>query len=107
VAASGKDREERAARERARLYTARHDFHAALGRRSLRDNLVAGIVGGVIVLAAIGGQVAYVTIGPGTPEPTPASTPAPTDGATPAPDDSLAPTTPASDEPAPDASVTP
>lgn len=83
MAASGRDREQRASRERARLYQARQEFHAAQRRRGRRDDLVAAIVGGLIVLAAIGSQVAYVTVGPGTPAP--ASTPAPTDTTTPAP----------------------
>jgi hypothetical protein len=90
VATGGKDRE---ARERARLYRARQEFHASRVRRRRRDDLIAGIVGGVIVLAAVGAQVAYFTAGPGAPEPT--QSPAPSSSETPAP----APTT--TGEPAP------
>jgi hypothetical protein len=105
--ATSKDRETRAAREareRARIYRARQEFHASLQRRSRRDNLIAGIVGGVIVLAAIGAQVAYFTAGPGTPPPAPAPTSTTTDAPTPEPSESVAPD-PAASTPAPD--VTP
>lgn len=71
VAAVGKDRAARDARERARLYEARREFHGSQGRRRSRDNLVAGIAGGVLILIVLGGQLAYYTLGPGTPEPAP------------------------------------
>lgn len=84
-------RDARAARERARLYQARQEFQASIVRRRGRDNLWAGIVGGALILAVIGGQVAYYTLGPGQPEPAPTSTPTPTTPA-PSPTDSPAPT---------------
>lgn len=85
----------RADKERTRLYQARQQFHESLGARRRRDNLIAGVVGGLLIVAVIGGQVAYYTAGPGapTPEPTPSATPTatptttPTDATTPAPTD--------------------
>jgi hypothetical protein len=83
VAAVGKDRGTRDARERSRIYQARQKFHEDQARRRRRDNLLAGIIGGVLIIAVLGGQVAYFTMGPGTPEPAPSvsptSTPAPTE----------------------------
>jgi hypothetical protein len=86
VAVGGKDRKDRdarAERERARVYQARRQFHADQGRRRTRDNLIAGIAGGILVLGLIAVQTAYFVAGPGVPEPSPTSTPAPT--GTPAP----------------------
>jgi type II secretory pathway pseudopilin PulG len=80
VASGGKDRSSREARERARVYQARQQLHASEKRRRTRDNIVAAIAGGVIVLAAIGAQVAYFTAGPGAPEPTATTEPTPTPG---------------------------
>ncbi|HEY9308102.1 MAG TPA: dioxygenase [Microbacterium sp.] len=78
MATGGKNRDARAARERARLYEARRQFHDGQARRRTRDNLIAGIVGGVIVLGLIGAQTAYFVAGPGAPAPSPSSTPTPT-----------------------------
>ncbi|MFG6476721.1 dioxygenase [Microbacterium sp. P06] len=78
MATGGKDRGSRAARERARIYQARQELHASEKRRRTRDNLVASIAGGVIVLAAIGAQVVYFSSGPGVPEPAASVEPAPT-----------------------------
>lgn len=79
----------RVEQERARVYRARQEFHASLGARRRRDNIIAGIAGGVLILAVVGGQIAYYTLGPGTPvpEPTPTATttPLPTESATPTP----------------------
>ncbi|SIT75046.1 dioxygenase [Microbacterium sp. RU33B] len=91
---AAKDRGARAERERARLYQARQDYQDGRVRRRVRDNLVAGIAGGVLILAVVGGQIAYFTMGPGVPEPTPTGTstsvptpsPTPTGDPTPAPD---------------------
>ena len=54
-------------RERARAYRARQEFHESLTARRRRDNLVAGVAGGVLLVAIIAAQVAYFTVGPGTP----------------------------------------
>jgi hypothetical protein len=92
VATGGKDRDARAARERTRLYEARRQFHDSQAHRRTRDNLIAGIVGGVLVLGLIGAQTLYFVAGPGAPEPSPSSTPTPT--ATPQPTPSATTTTP-------------
>lgn len=84
----GKDR---GARERSRVYQARLAFHERQNRRRSRDNLIAGIAGGALIVAIAAAQTLYFTSGPGAPEPTPtptATTPAPTPSTTP----SIAPT---------------
>jgi len=83
--ATGREREARAARERARLYQARQEFHEGRTRRRTRDNLIAGIVGGILILAVIGGQIAYFTAGPGAPQPAPSPTPTQTPTQAPSP----------------------
>lgn len=89
MAKAGKDPAARAARERARLYQARRDHHAGLGRRRTRDNIIAGVVGGLIVVAIAGLQIAYFTVGPegagAEPTATPTSTPDPSASPTPTP----------------------
>jgi hypothetical protein len=104
VAAGGKNRADRAARERSRLYEARKAFHEGQGRRRRRDNLIAGIAGGALVLAVVAGQTAYFVAGPGapTPEPTPTATPTPTGTASPEP----TPTATTTETPAPSPSAT-
>lgn len=99
MATGGKNRDARAARDRTRLYEARRQFHEGQARRRTRDNLIAGIVGGVLVLGLIGAQTAYFVAGPGAPEPAPSSTPTPT-ATTPAP-------TPPPTAPEPSATPTP
>ncbi|MDR6198451.1 hypothetical protein QE374_000360 [Microbacterium sp. SORGH_AS428] len=85
-------KQQRAERERARLYQARRAHHDAQIARRRRDNLIAGLGGGVLVLAILGGQIAYYTVGPGavspaaeTPAPAP-SDPAPTSSPLPTPE---------------------
>ncbi len=51
MAAGGKDRGTRDARERSRIYQARQKFHDDQARRRRRDNLLAGIIGGALILA--------------------------------------------------------
>jgi hypothetical protein len=99
VATGGKNRDARAARDRTRLYEARRQFHEGQARRRTRDNMIAGIVGGVLVLGLIGAQTIYFVAGPGAPEPAPSSTPTPT-VTTPAP-------TPSPTAPEPSAAPTP
>jgi hypothetical protein len=99
VATGGKNRDARAARDRTRLYEARRQFHEGQARRRTRDNLIAGIVGGVLVLGLIGAQTVYFVAGPGAPDPAPSSTPTPTE-TTPAP-------TPSPTTPEPSATPTP
>ena len=97
MATGGKDRGTRESRERTRLYQARQEFHAGQGRRRTRDNLIAGIAGGLLILGVVAVQTAYFVAGPGAPEPTPTPTqtmdptpsgtptPTPTPSATPSP----------------------
>ena len=99
MATGGKNRDARAARDRTRLYEARRQFHEGQARRRTRDNLIAGIVGGVLVLGLIGAQTVYFVAGPGAPEPAPSSTPTPS-ATTPAP-------TPSPTTPEPSATPTP
>jgi hypothetical protein len=99
VATGGKNRDARAARDRTRLYEARRQFHDGQARRRTRDNLIAGIAGGVLVLGLIGAQTVYFMAGPGAPEPAPSSTPTPS-ATTPAP-------TPSPATPEPSATPTP
>ena len=81
AAAAGK-KQSRVEKERTRAYRARQEFHDGLLARRHRDNIVAGVAGGLLILAVVGGQVAYYTMGPGAPAPAPipsdSSTPAPT-----------------------------
>lgn len=86
---------DRAAKERARLYLARQEYHEGVQRRRRRDNLIAGIAGGALILAVVGGQLAYYTLGPGAPEPEPSPSVTPT------------PTTAVTESPSPTATVTP
>ena len=106
MATGGKERDARGAREareRAKVYRARQEFHASLRRRSRRDNIIGGVVGAVIVLGAIGLQTAYFTAGPGAPAPAPTSTEAPT----PAPSASESAPVPADPAVSPSPGVTP
>ena len=94
MAAGGKDRDARAARERARLYEARKGFHEEQVHRRRRDNLIAGIAGGALILGLIAVQTAYFVAGPGAPEPAPtptSSTPAPEPTGTPEPSSTATP----------------
>jgi hypothetical protein len=93
VATGGRQRGTRDERERARVYQARRSFHEGQSRRRTRDNLVAGIGGGILILAVIAGQTAYFLAGPGapSPEPTSSSTPAPSVSPSPTTDDTETP----------------
>lgn len=82
MAAGGKDRETRESRERARRYLARQQYQAGLSTRRTRDNVIAAVVGGLLIVAAFVAQSLYFTSGPGAPEPVP--TPALTSTPTPA-----------------------
>lgn len=89
AARGSKSAQSRAEAERARLHTARKAWHDGRIRRRVRDNTVASIAASLIVLAAIGSQVAYAQANPSAPEPTtsvePTESPVPTDPATPEP----------------------
>jgi hypothetical protein len=94
VANGGKDRSSRESRERARVYQARQEFHSGQARRRTRDNVVAGVVGGLLILGVVGAQTAYFVAGPGAPEPAPTTTgtPTPTVAPTPTPSTTATPT---------------
>jgi len=79
VATGGKDRQSREQRERTRAYQARQELHRREGRRRTRDNVLALVVGVVVIGAAIGLQTVYFVAGPGAPapEPTVVDTPSP------------------------------
>lgn len=94
-------REAREARERARLYQARQEFQDGVQRRRRRDNLIAGIAGGALILAVVGGQIAYYTLGPGQPAPAPSPTVSPTPTPTATPSPTPTPTTTPSSTPTP------
>lgn len=83
---TGKNQLSREARERARIYKARTEFHSGQSRRRIRDNWIAGIAATAIIAGAVVSQVAAYSSGPWAPAPTPttsipapAPTPAPTD----------------------------
>ncbi|SFS04904.1 hypothetical protein SAMN04487846_1890 [Microbacterium sp. cf046] len=78
MATGGKQRDSRDGRERARVYQARRAFHESQAKRRTRDNVIAGVGGGLLILAVIAGQVAYFVAGPGAPAPTPSATPSST-----------------------------
>lgn len=62
--------------ERARLYAARTAWHENQGRRRTRDNLIAGIAGGLLIVGAIASQSVHAAVF--APEPKPTETSAPT-----------------------------
>jgi hypothetical protein len=69
----------RAESERARLYAARTAWHDGQIRRRTRDNLLAAVVGGLIVVGAIASQSVHAATVAPEPEPTESSTPGPTE----------------------------
>lgn len=81
MAAGGRNKDSRIARDRARAYQARQELHVAGVRRRRRDNLVAGVGGGVLILVILAGQFAYFAAGPG--KTAPAASPKPTTSAAP------------------------
>lgn len=105
MATRGKDRQTREQRERARAYQARVELHERLGRRRTRDNVIALVVGLVVIAGAIGAQTAYFVAGPGAPEPTPSPAPSESVPASGAPTPSV-PATDAPTTPTPDATET-
>ncbi|MGO2746460.1 hypothetical protein [Microbacterium sp.] len=66
----------KASAERSRLYAARTSWHEAQISRRARDNTIAGIVGGLIIVGAIVSQSVHAAVVTPEPEPTAASTPA-------------------------------
>ncbi len=81
MATGGKGRADREARERNRAYLARKEFHDGQVRRRTRDDIVAAVGGGILILAILGGQIAYFTAGPGGAHPSPSHSPSPSPSA--------------------------
>lgn len=93
MATGGKDRQSREQRERARVYQARQELHRRQGQRRLRDNIVALVVGLVVIAGAIALQTVYFVSGPGAPAPAPSVTDTPSpEPTTPLPDPAASPT---------------
>lgn len=67
----------RAASERVRLYAARTSWHEGQISRRIRDNTIAGIIGGLIIVGAIVSQSVHAAVIAPEPEPTETSSPAP------------------------------
>ena len=67
----------RTATERARLYAARTSWHEGQLSRRVRDNTMAGVIGGLIILAAIVSQSVHAIVAAPEPEPTGTATPGP------------------------------
>ncbi|KAB1864725.1 hypothetical protein [Microbacterium algeriense] len=88
AARGSRNAQARTSAERARLHTARTRWHEGQIRRRARDNTIAAVVGGLIVVAAIGSQVvhAQVTAPEPTPSVTPTSTPSDAPSESPSPD---------------------
>ncbi|WP_323742887.1 MULTISPECIES: peptidylprolyl isomerase [unclassified Rathayibacter] len=81
--AQGKSND-REARTRLRAYQARQSLHRSQVRRRVRDNVIAVVVGVVVITLAVLAQLFYFSGGPGTPEaaPTASDTASPTPAAT-------------------------
>jgi len=64
-----------------RAWYARTQLFEDQQRRRRRDNLIAGVVAGVLILGVVGGQLAFYTVGPGRPAPrashSPSASPSP------------------------------
>ncbi|MFE6733541.1 hypothetical protein [Microbacterium sp. NPDC057650] len=71
--------------ERARRYAARTAWHEGRARRRSRDNIVASVVGGLLVVGAVFSQVMLAQADAPAPKPKATSSVAPTDGASPTP----------------------
>jgi peptidyl-prolyl cis-trans isomerase B (cyclophilin B) len=74
VARTARDRADREARRRARLYTARRVVHEQRVRRRRRDDVIAPIVFLVVIALATTTQVLWFTAGPGKPVAKPKAT---------------------------------
>lgn len=74
--------QDRAQAERARLHAARKTWHEGRISRRVRDNTIAGIVGGLVVAGAIASQFVHAQVAAPEPTPTPTSTVAPSESPT-------------------------
>lgn len=82
MATGGKDRQSREQRERARAYQIRQEIHRRQGQRRRRDNVLALVVGLLVIVGAAALQTAYFVGGPGAPAPAPTVTDTPVPGST-------------------------
>lgn len=89
---SKRNAQSRSEAERARLYTARAEWHERGIRRRVRDNMIAVVAGALLVIGAFASQAVHasVTAPPAEAEPTESVSPEPA----PAPEDT-APSAPA------------
>ncbi|MGY1552375.1 hypothetical protein ACW5CM_11390 [Microbacterium sp. A588] len=67
----------RAETERARLYAARTTWYDGQITRRIRDNTIAGVAGGLIIVAAIASQSVHAAVTAPEPDPTETSSPTP------------------------------
>lgn len=67
----------RAESERARRYAARTSWHEGQISRRVRDNTIAIVVGGLLVVAAVVSQSVHALVNAPEPEATETSTPSP------------------------------
>lgn len=91
AARGSKKAQSRTSAERARLHAARTQWHEGQIRRRVRDNTIAAVAASLIVVAAIGSQVAHAQVTAPEPEPTPAPTVEPTTPPTDAPSETPTP----------------
>ncbi|WP_417511936.1 hypothetical protein [Microbacterium sp.] len=66
----------KASAERARIYAARTSWHEGQISRRVRDNTIAAVIGGLIIVGAIVSQSVHAAVTAPEPEPSEASTPA-------------------------------
>lgn len=74
-ARSSKGAQARTEAERARRHAARVAWHEGQIRRRVRDNVVAGVAGGLIVVGAVASQTVHAQVTAPVPEPTPTVSP--------------------------------
>lgn len=71
---TARDRRARTDQERARIADARRRVHDRTVSRRVRDNIIAVVVGSVIVIGAIVSQVVHAQVTAAEPSPSPTST---------------------------------
>ena len=93
----------RTEQERARLYRARIEWNESQIRRRTRDNVLAGVLGGALLLGTIASQTVHAIVLDEAPEPAPIITPTPTPepSETPSPEPSESPSVEPSETPDP------
>ena len=89
AARGSKSAQQRTEAERARLHTARKEWHDGRIRRRVRDNTIAAIAAVVIIGGAVVSQTVHAQVT--APEPTPEPTPSVEPTGLPSPEDTTAP----------------